>query len=783
MSNKLPQQGLFGPLSEEKTPAVTVAQEATTLVSVALESGGDSLFDYGMDSELAGHLSPGQRVRVPFGKGNRMETAFCVGFPEKSLFPQVKIIHEVIDPKPLLDEKMLQLAQWMSQYYCCPLGAVLCAMVPAAVKRRVGMVRRSYVNLTSRAGDYLANTGDSVEVRVSTQGKAILDFLGGTAGKKIALDNLLQEIHCTKAPLRTLERAGLIEITQQQEMARLIEKAEGATEHSFGVGPAFELNARQQEALAGINKLIEQGGFNAVLLHGVTGSGKTEVYIRAIEKVLSQGRQAIVLVPEIALTPQMHNQFLSRFEHVAILHSAMNNRRRHQQWRQIADGHAKVVIGPRSAVFAPLPNLGLIIVDEEHESSYKQDATPRYHGRDVAIKRAQMAGITIVLGSATPSLETLVNCQSKKHYHKISLPDRVMNLSLPKVTTVDMRSENLERKGRHLLSRLLEEQIEKTLREKHQAILLLNRRGHSSYLYCPSCQFTVTCPNCDVTLTYHKRKLEFSSVNFLICHHCQHSCRVPGACPVCGKKLVMLGPGTQRAEEEIVAKFPQACLQRIDSDSMKAASYEEVLRDFATGKIDVLMGTQMIGKGLDFPNVTLVGVINADTALAIPDFRSSERTFQLIAQVAGRCGRGCDNGRVIVQSYLPDEPALQMACKHDYQEFARHELLIRQQCQMPPYGRLARLLIRDTKLEKAEAAARMLRQYIDSIIAQGDMKIQLRGPMPAGIARIENQHRQEILLKAAGAEPIQKLLSILRREYLTKINVQIIVDVDPINLM
>jgi len=778
------EQGLFGPLDKPggKAPTgVYVCSEDARLVRVAFDRAGDNLFDYALPEQLHTNLAVGQRIRAALGKGNRLEVGFCVEFPCETSVERVKYINEVVDQKPLIDDQMMQLAHWMAGYYCCPLGAVLSAMVPAAVKHQVGMVRRKYLRLTSRGKAYPQKTDD---LRLSAQGRAIISFLNDrdlSANDLLPLNDLTEKLQCGKGPFDTLVRCGLIEIIQRFELARPHSNLAIPAEPQ----PSFGPNADQLQSLDQIKPLIDKDCFWAVLLHGVTGSGKTEVYIRCIEQVLQKGRQALVLVPEISLTPQTVSRFLARFRHVALLHSGLTDPQRHQQWRWIAQGGAEVVVGARSAVFAPLPNLGLIIVDEEHEPSYKQDSAPRYHGRDVAIKRAQMNNITVILGSATPSLESLYNCQTKAHFQLLKLPRRVLNLPLPKVAVVNMCTESLERKGRHLLSRLLEAQLHRCLDRKKQAILLLNRRGHSSYVFCPSCRFVLTCPNCDVNLTCHKTPAALASArrSWVMCHYCLHSSQIPKACPLCKNKLLLLGAGTQRAEEEIQRKLPQVRLRRMDSDSTKPGDMQEVLADFGAGRIDVLIGTQMIGKGLDFPNVTLVGVLNADTALSLPDFRSSERTFQLIEQVAGRCGRLCDDGRVVVQSFVPDEPAVKFACHHDYDSFSQYELNIRDRCRMPPFDRLARIILRDAKLEKLELAGKKLRQNIDLLNEQLQTAVQVRGPMPAGIARLENYHRQEIIIKNPAIGPIQTLLTELRRQYLTKLNVQAVVDVDPINLL
>ena len=751
-----------------------VAADAAKLVRLAFETGGDNLFDYAVPDELADELAIGQRVRAPLGRGNRLQVAFCVDFPKQTDVERVKPIAEIVDQTPLIGSQLMELARWLSRYYCCPLGAALSAMLPAAVKKQVGVVKRSHVVLTNESAD---------DHRISAKGRAILDHLSKSpkaSNEGVLLDDVASATHCGKQPFRTLARMGLIQIVQREQL--LAGSQEQTTIADFQ-GP--QLNIDQQAAFDRLTELTSDEQFHAALLLGVTGSGKTEIYIRCIERVLAQGRQAIVLVPEIALTPQAVSRFMQRFPRVAVLHSGLSNRQRNQHWTSIATGAADVVVGARSAVFAPLTRLGLVVVDEEHEPSYKQDSTPRYHGRDVAIKRAQMAQATIILGSATPSLETLHNAQSKDHYELLRLPRRVLDLPLPPVTVVNMRDEMAQRKGSHLFSLTLETELRRCLQQKRQAVLLLNRRGHNTYVFCPSCNYFLTCPNCDVSLTCHKRTREWDTEpsGWAMCHYCLYSSRVPQLCPVCAGKLMQVGPGTQRAEEELAQKIPQARVYRVDSDSMRPGNYDAVLSQFGAGEIDILLGTQMIGKGLDFPNVALVGVLNADTALSLPDFRSSERTFQLIAQVAGRCGRADSDGRVVVQSFVPEDPAIELACKHDFDEFAVAELAVRKRCTMPPYQRLVRIIMRDRDLEKLQDSARQLRNAIEQLKESEQLPLDIRGPVPATIAQIENQHRQEILIKAPTATSIQSLLARLRQDQLPRMTIQTAVDVDPINLM
>ena len=760
-----------------------VAAEGAALARVALESGADRLFDYAVPAALAGQVEPGRRVRVPVGPGNRLQTAFCVELPADSPVERVKYIAEVLDPAPLLDGPMLRLARWIAQYYCCPLGQVLTAMVPAAVKQQAGLRRVAYVRLADRPR---CDGPAALPDRLSAQGRAVLEFLRtrrSDADQGLPLDEVLAAVRCTRAPITTLARTGWVVITRRPCLDTPADPPDLAL--ASLAPPTFELNTDQKSVLETAGRLIAQGGFHVILLHGVTGSGKTEVYLRCIEQVVAAGRGALVLVPEIALTPQTVARFRSRFGQVALLHSHLTAVQRHQQWRWIATGEAPVVVGARSAVFAPLPRLGLIVVDEEHEPGYKQDASPRYHARDVALKRAADLRIPVILGSATPSLESLHNGHTRPHYLLLRLPKRVLDLPLPPVHVVDMRDELRQRRGVHLFSRLLELELKHCLQAGRQAILLLNRRGHSSYVFCPGCDFVLACPYCDVSLTCHKAPgaLDGAPRTWVLCHYCSHSSQLPRACPVCGRALQLIGPGTQQAEEELARKLPQVRFRRVDSDSMRADSYARVLGDFGRGEISVLLGTQMIGKGLDFPNVALVGVLNADTALAITDFRSSERTFQLIAQVAGRCGRARADSRVIVQTFLPQDPAIKLACTHDYEAFARRELESRRRAACPPWQRWARILLRDRRLAQAQAAAQRLRQAIDEMQAAKPLHVVVVGPTPAPIARLESCFRFQLLLKAPAAEPIQELLAELRAKHLPHLPAQAVVDVDPLNLM
>ena len=451
----------------------------------------------------------------------------------------------------------------------------------------------------------------------------------------------------------------------------------------------MELNADQRSALAAILAPLTAGRHETILVHGVTGSGKTEVYIQAIQEVLRYGRQAIVLVPEISLTPQTEGRFRSRFGNVALLHSHLSDVERRRHWERIAGGEVSVIVGARSAIFAPTPQLGLIVLDEEHESSFKQEIAPRYNARDVAIERARAERIPLVLGSATPSLESWQRAASG-HFRLVSMPRRVYDRPLPAVGTIDLRSEVHDRRHRGAISRQLALAMDATLKADGQIILLLNRRGFSTHIQCAACGHTVECPHCAIALTHHLRD------NVALCHYCDYHTPAPAACPKCNfEGIRYAGFGTQRLEAEVKARFPgHACL-RMDTDTMqKPGSHERALRSFREGDVRILLGTQMIAKGLDFPNVMLVGVINADTALHLPDFRAAERTFQLMTQVAGRTGRGERGGRVLVQTFSPEHPAIAAAVRHDYEAFARGELPIRESFDYPPFGSMIRIVVR-----------------------------------------------------------------------------------------
>jgi primosomal protein N' (replication factor Y) len=768
------------------------------VIRVAFESAADTEFDYGVPDEIW-PIRIGQRVEAPFGRKDKLEKGFCVeaDVPFENSFAahdeghKLKTIINVMDKEPLLDSKLMDLAKWISGYYVCPLGQVLAAMVPAAVKKGAGVKTQQSVYLTIGPAEAEKTIDQLKGKKQKLIIKRLLEQQALNPDSAIELQDLLNATDCGREPLKRLAEKQLLKIAQKTILKSLPAIPKGM---SIKTESHILLNEDQQNVLDTIKAQLASEKFGVTLLHGVTDSGKTELYVRAIQMILQKGKSAIVLLPEIALTAQTVQRFNERLEKIAVMHSGLTAAQRNVQWQKIKSGKANVVIGARSAIFAPVSKLGLIVVDEEHEPSYKQDTAPRYNGRDVAIKRAQLANALCILGSATPSLEMLLNCQSKKHFTLLNLPKRVMDLPMPQMKLIDLRQADITQKGINLISEPLAKHLKQILAKKEQAILLLNRRGYSNFVFCPSCKHTLHCRNCDVTLTFHKSKAprykrmrtvtgEHINYGYAICHYCLAQTLVPEKCPLCGKRFAMIGLGSQRLEEELAKKFPEARISRIDSDSMASKDYYRLLQDFGEGKIDILAGTQMLAKGLHFPNVTLVGIISADTCLYLPDFRANERTFQLISQVAGRAGRSEKKGTVFVQTFLANQPAIRFAVAGDFDGFVREELKHRRACNLPPFWRLAVVVLRDMKFDKLEAACRKMRQRIDRIIEREALEVTVRGPMPAVISRIQRFHRMQIIIQAPKATTIHRLFSRLRAEPPIRPAVKVAIDIDPINLL
>jgi len=743
---------------------------------------GDGALTYRVEGDAP---QVGERVQVHLGS-SRTPTpgvVVCVGGPE---------LLERLDPrrvKPLtrangarLSESLVTLARWMSDYYVAPLGLVLAGMMPAAVKSRAGERRVERVELVSPAPP---PEGLSVASRkalkrltelAGVNWPVPLKELAGLAGYR------------SIAPLRRLVIAGVLRsVTTDEIRASSLPNLTSAPDHARD--DAFTLSDEQRTAIDGIRA---SSSFGVHVLRGVTGSGKTEVYLRLIAHALASGKRAIVLVPEIALTPQTTARFTSRFGHerVAVIHSGLTPAQRHREWAKASSGAADIVVGARSAVFAPVENLGLIVVDEEHDGSYKQDRVPRYNARDVAVKRAQLAGCPAVLGSATPSLETWANASAGR-YQMWTLHARVAGAMLPRVEIVDLREERRERARSgdgqfHLLGPRLESAIERTLTQGGQVILLLNRRGMASYVWCRSaaCGFVLQCDQCDASLVVH-RAGEAPGGSIVRCHHCDAAQRVPSLCPACSGKLSLFGWGTQRAEEELERKFgvmgihAGTSLLRLDSDEMRSAhDFAAALSRFASGEVRMLVGTQMLAKGLDYPNVRLVGVIDADTSLNIPDFRASERTFQLVSQVAGRAGRGQAPGEVILQTLNPREPAIVLAAEHDYVSFARLELASRARFGLPPTTRMARIVCRDESADTAHASASELADRL-----RADGLVAVRGPMPCAISRVAGHYRFVVEVLGQTAGEVGRALRALRNAGVLRSDARTAVDVDPVSGM
>lgn len=801
MSGKEVTRSLFGEPPQEavnqRAPALELATGHGHIIRVAMESAADTEFDY-LVPEGLWPIQVGQRVDVPFGKGNKVETGFCVvaDVPREKSFAggrsggRLKSVLRRVDEEPLLGPQLMELAAWISDYYVCPLGQALTAMVPGAVKRAAG--------IKSQRCLYLAQAWESRAASLKgTKQKRIVEILrqrqAVSADSAVESTELLEAADCGAAVLKKLADEQIVRIAQKKVFADLPVVPALFAGDGGDTRATITLNDDQRIGLEQILSRIRTGKFGVTLLHGVTDSGKTELYIRAIEEVVRQGKAAIVLLPEIALTAQTVQRFAARFERVAVLHSGLTAGQRNQQWQKVRAGQTDVVIGARSAIFAPVPKLGLVVVDEEHEPSYKQDSVPRYHGRDVAIKRTQLAGAHCILGSATPSLETIQNCKTRDSFSLVRLPKRVMDLPMPQMKLVDMRDSSVKENHLALLSNPLAAELARVLERKEQAILLLNRRGYSNFVFCPSCRHTLQCRNCDTSLTFHKLKKPMPGVTtatgshmahgYAVCHYCLAQTLVPQDCPVCGRKMTMIGVGSQRLEEELAKRFPQARVARVDSDSMGSQDYYRLLQEFGQGRLDILAGTQILAKGLHFPNVTLVGVVSADTCLYIPDFRANERTFQLTSQVAGRAGRSEKRGLVFVQTYFPEQPAVKFAMAQDFEGFVREELKHRQACDLPPFWRLAIVMVRDEKYERAEAAATRMRQRIDQIVQQQRLQAKIRGPMPAVISRIQRFHRLQIIVQAPDAVAMRRLFATLRADKPIRPAAKITIDIDPVNLL
>ncbi len=725
---------------------------------VVVDRAPDRVFDYRVPEALAGAVQPGIRVEAPFGKGRVL--GYVVGLAEHSDFPNLRPLDRCLDDAPLLTPPLLRLAEWMAGYYLAPLERTVRALLPAPVRRADARARTVlHVTRTEAAAPDLA--------RAPAQARALAAL--EAAGHALPLSGLAEAAACGPEAVRALEAKGLVAIA-----AAAVRRDPHGGMTLLATAPP-ELMPQQRDALAVIREAMDAGTPPVVLLEGVTGSGKTEVYLQAMAHALDRDQGAVVLVPEISLTPQTVERFRARFgDRVALLHSSLSDGERFDEWHRVRIGEAPVVVGARSALFAPVPRLGLIIVDEEHEPSYKQDEAPRYHARDVAVMRGHLEGCPVVLGTATPSLESWVNVRKGK-YRRVRMPHRVDHRTMPLMRIVDMRVE-AEREGRpNVLSRELVEAMRLRHERREQTILFLNRRGFSSSLICKACGHVEMCPHCSVSLTYHRHG------EHLRCHLCGHQAMVPNRCPQCQDPAFRhAGMGTQRLEEIVAKILPKAAVVRMDADTTtRKGSHHDILKDVRTGKTDVLIGTQMIAKGLDFPNVTLVGVVFADLSLHQPDFRAGERTFQLLVQVAGRAGRGEVKGEVIVQTYTPHHPAVQAARRLDAEGFFDQEEAFRRELLYPPWAHLVVVTFRGPQEEVVAFTAQTFHRRLVPMLAPGVPEPTLTPGFPA---KVKGVYRHQILLRNPRLRSITAPLRDLLDTMKFPVNVTVTVDVDAVSV-
>jgi len=732
---------------------------------VAIQRPLDCLFTYAVPLELRARVEPGVRVAVPFG--HRRE----VGIVIRSLAappagaPRLKALLRVLDDEPLLDASMLELTRWIAEEYACSWGEALSAVLPTALKGETGARQVVMIRLREEGDPLRAAALETAQPKQFRMLRTLRELSGS-----IELRELCRRMNVTESVAKSLARGGFAWIE------RVASRNDPLATSSVPRLRPERLSSEQQAAVSELETALAAGRGGAFLLQGVTSSGKTEVYLRLIEAALARGQGAIVMVPEIALTPQTVGWFRSRFGEVAVLHSRMTDAQRRAMWLSVKHRRARVVVGARSAVFAPVPELGVIVLDEEHEPSFKQESTPRYHARAVALRRAAQARAVCVLGSATPSLESWQAAQDGE-LRRIVLRERVAGGKLPPIEILDLRGEKNDRPGPPLFSRRLRELVGGALERGEQAILFQNRRGFSPVLWCAACGETVRCAQCDSNLTFHRR------ISRMVCHACCEELPVPRQCPLCtAPNPRHIGAGSERVELLVKQIFPAARVQRMDSDTMlRREDYEDALERFGRGEIDVLVGTQMIAKGLDFPRVTVVGVVNADQALHLPDFRSSERTFQLLAQVAGRAGRGALAGRIVVQSATPGHPAIVAAAKHDYEGFARAEARLRGELGYPPHGRLLRAVLDAVDPGKLDDVARACAVLLR---AQVGASGQVLGPAEAPIGLLRGHHRKHLLVKARrGSDGIERARAALRAFVPEHAKVRLAIDVDPMSML
>ncbi|MGM0840793.1 MAG: primosomal protein N' [Bacillota bacterium] len=792
----------------------------------------DRTYDYSIPDEWKGSIVPGMRVIVPFGP--RKIQGFVIELKEKGEVSKLKSIVEPMDLVPVLNKELLTLGNWLTEKTLCFKISAFQAMLPAAMKAKYekifqleenmspvelnlslqrffqngrevswkaieenGMlpivhkevkkgtveviyrvkakgnkktVRKLYLNVPE---DDLEEVKNSLPPQASKQ-KQIIEYMSHSApgGDGILASTLLEEMATTSSTVKSLVNKGVL-VEKNVEMYR-----DPFENRTFEKTLPLSLTSQQDHAIRPILTTIDEDKHHTFLLYGVTGSGKTEIYLQSIQRVLQEGKEAIVLVPEISLTPQMVHRFKGRFGNdVAVLHSGLSVGEKYDEWRKIQRKEVKVVVGARSAVFAPFENIGIIIIDEEHETSYKQEENPRYHARDVAIYRGEYHQCPVILGSATPSLESFARA-SKGVYGLLTLDKRMNDGPLPSVDIVDMREE-LRKGNRSMFSTELFEKLHDRMEKGEQTVLFLNRRGHSSFIMCRDCGFVLQCPNCDISLTYHR----FS--NGMKCHYCGYEEGVPTTCPECTSEHIRyFGTGTQKVEEELTKLIPDARIIRMDVDTTsRKGSHEKLLTAFGEGKADILLGTQMIAKGLDFPNITLVGVLSADTMLHLPDFRAAEKTFQLLTQVSGRAGRHTLPGEVVIQTYTPEHYSIELASHHDYNRFYQQEMMMRKMGSYPPFYYITMLTLSHEDLMKVVDIAEKMTNYIRSKLSETTT---ILGPVASPIPRIKNRYRYQCLIKYK-REPnlgttLKTVLDQYQQQYASQ-GLTISIDVNPYMMM
>lgn len=743
------------------------------IVGVHPLAGFDKLLHYRVPDSLGAAVGVGSLVRVPVLNALKLGIVGEIGAPKDFPVERLKSVAQAVYPFPALPPDLLELARWMARYYACGLDHIIETMIPVAVRRGAGLKQEKLLAIVRKLPpDELA----ALEKRAPQQARLyrFLEQQFRPQRKGLVLSRLGQ----TAAVAHALSKRGVI-----REESRRVERVAYADDHAAGELVAalpHHLNPEQQRAVDALAADIAAAKFNVSLLHGVTGSGKTEVYLRAIDSALRTGGGVIFLVPEVALTPQTVARLRSRLEAIAqghrcvVWHSHLSEGERLDGWLALATGEARVVVGARSAVFAPVQDLRLIVVDEEHEPAYKQDETPRYHGRDVAVVRAKLTNAVCLLGSATPSLESFTNVEAGK-YRLLQLTQRVDARKLPFIDIVDMRIEAMKQRTLPALSGKLVRAMQDRLERREQTILFINRRGYSSSMLCTKCGHVEECVHCSIAMTYHR------SDEMLRCHLCGDQRDAPLRCPKCGApEIRWRGLGTQRVEEAVRRVVPRARIERMDTDTMsKKNRFREVLAAFRAGRVDVLVGTQMIGKGLDFPNVTLVGLIDADISMHIPDFRANERTFQLLVQVAGRAGRGDRAGEVIVQTFTPQAEAIQFSRQADFAGFAASELKIRRDFHYPPYRHLIHHLFRGPNPEKLKFFAEQWAKLVEKTLGE---RVELRGPAASPIEKIKDEYRWQLWYFTNAVTKVVPELARLREQFAWPDDITQVLDVDPVNL-